>query len=228
MTKLRVMNRKTTTPRSWYRIENKGLQNAAKVYIYDELSEYGVTAQQFVQDLDALGEDTPLDVHLNTPGGNAWDGIAIYNALKAHKGRVTVVVDSLAASAGSIIAMGGDETLITRNGSMMVHNAMGLVLGNAADMREAAGLLDKVSENIADIYSQKSGKSVEDWQQLMDAETWFNAKEAVDAGLANAILGEDSPKKDEMTEGDSEEEPDEDEMTEEDIESLLTALKEAL
>lgn len=190
--KLRSMtNRAEKNSRSWYRIENKGPKNAAKVYIYEDISEYGVTADDFVRELDSLGEDTDIDLHLNTPGGNVWDGIAIYNNLKMHKGRVTAYVDSIAASAGSVIAMAADEVVMARNASLMIHNAQGVGVGDARVMRELADLLEKTSDNIADIYTQKAGKEKEYWQSLMDAETFFSAQEAIDEGLADTIFGEE-------------------------------------
>jgi len=174
----------------WYRIQNKSA-NTAEVYIYDEIGYFGITAQDFVNDLNTITSDS-IDLHLNTPGGEIFDGIAIYNALKNHDANVTVYVDALAASAGSFIAMAGDEIIMQRTAQMMIHDGHGLAIGNAADMRELADLLDKSSDNIASIYAEKAGGSVEDWRTAMKAETWYSAEEAVAAGLADKINGQDT------------------------------------
>lgn len=171
----------------WYRINN--LADRAEVYIYDEIGYFGITAQDFVRELQGLSAPR-IDLHLNTPGGEVFDGIAIYTALKSHKAQVTVIVDSLAASIGSVIAQAGDQRLMTRNAQMMIHDGHGLCIGNAADMRELAALLDKTSDNIASIYAERAGGSTSQWRNRMRAETWYTAEEAVKAGLADAIHGE--------------------------------------
>lgn len=172
----------------WYRIENKIANATAEVFIYDEIGYFGVTAADFVNELRDIDADT-IELHLNTPGGDVFDGIAIYNALVEHAAEVTVIVDSLAASAGSFIAQAGDTISMTRNATLMIHDAWGLAIGNAADMREMAELLDKLSNNIADIYAERSGGTIDQWRDLMRAETWFSADEAVEAGLADEVRG---------------------------------------
>jgi ATP-dependent protease ClpP protease subunit len=175
----------------WYRIQNKA-GDTAEVYIYDEIGYFGVTAQDFVSDLRRV-DASNIELHLNTPGGDVFDGIAIYNALKEHDAAVDVVVDSLAASAGSFIAMAGDTVTMTRNATMMIHDAHGLVIGNASDMTEMAGLLDKMSDNIASIYAERAGGSIADWRGAMRAESWYSADEAVEAGLADEVKGSAKP-----------------------------------
>jgi ATP-dependent Clp endopeptidase proteolytic subunit ClpP len=171
----------------WYRIKN--LSDVAEVYIYDEIGYFGITASDFVRDLQGITHDK-IDLHLNTPGGDVFDGVAIYNALKSHKAEVTVIVDSLAASAGSFIAQAGDKVVMKKNATMMIHDASGLAIGNASDMRDLADLLDKTSDNIASIYSDRAGGTVADWRAAMQAETWYSADEAVKAGLADGVDGE--------------------------------------
>ena len=171
----------------WFRIENKSATRTA-VYIYDEIGWFGVTAKDFVDELNKL-ETLAIDLHVNTPGGDAFDGIAIYNALKQHPATVDVIVDSLAASAGSFITQAGDSVVMTRNSQMMIHDASGLAIGNASDMAEMAGLLDKMSDNIADIYTQRAGGTVAQWRDRMRAETWYSADEAVKANLADKVQG---------------------------------------
>lgn len=150
---------------------------------------FGVSAKEIAAALDEMGSQVnEIDLHLNSPGGEALEGIAILNLLRAHAAKVTVTVDGLAASAASFIAAGADETIMARNSQLMIHDAWGLCVGNASDMSDLAGVLDKLSDNIASIYADKAGGKVEDWRSAMKAETWYTAEEAVAAGLANSAL----------------------------------------
>ena len=173
----------------WFRIENKKTDNGtdvSEVYIYDEIGFWGTTASDFVQQLAAVNADQ-IDLHLNSPGGEIFDGVAIYHALKGHPATVNVYVDGLAASAASFIAQAGDNVYMLRNSTMMIHDGLALIYGNAEDMHKTAELLDKLSNNIADIYSQRAGETVDHWRALMKAEVWYNADEAVAAGLADSV-----------------------------------------
>ncbi len=172
--------------KSWYSITNRS-DGPALVHIYDEIGFIGVSAQQFTNDMNQI--KGPVEVHLNTPGGEVFDGIAIYNCLK-QRGNVTIVVDALAASIGSVIAQAGNPTIMARNSQLMIHDGFGMTVGNAADMREMADLLDKTSDNIASIYADKTGRPAGTWRDAMRTETWFSAQEAVDAGLADQVQGE--------------------------------------
>lgn len=171
----------------WYRIEAKAA-GVSEVYIYDEIGYFGVTAGDFVKDLQAIRTDS-IDLHLNSPGGEVFDGIAIYQALKDHPANVTVYVDALAASAASFIAQAGDRRIMQPNATMMIHDGHGLVVGNSADMVQMAGLLDKTSDNIASIYASRAGGDVAEWRAAMRTETWYTATEAVTAGLADEVSG---------------------------------------
>jgi ATP-dependent protease ClpP protease subunit len=170
----------------WYRIENKS-DGGVEVFIYDEIGYWGVTAADFVKDLQNVTADK-FTLRLNSPGGEVFDGIAIYNAIKQHKAEVTVQIDGLAASAASFIAMAGDTVTMTKNATMMIHDGHGLVVGDATDMRKMADLLDKTSNNIASIYAERTGGDVATWRAAMLEETWYNADEAVEAKLADGIL----------------------------------------
>ncbi len=174
----------------WYRISNQAA-DIAEVFIYDEIGYFGVTAADFVKDLRQITAGR-IELHLNTPGGDSFDGIAIYNGLRDHPARVEVIVDALAASAGSFIAQAGDQVVMNRGSQMMIHDAWGLSIGNAADMAAMAELLDRQSDNIAAIYADRAGGTVGDWRELMRAETWFSADEAVEAGLADEVAGRDA------------------------------------
>ena len=170
----------------WYRVENK-TATGADVYIYDEIGYLGVTAQDFIKDFNAI-KAPAITLHLDTPGGDVFDGINIFNAIQDHPAEVTVVVDSLAASAGSFIAQAGDKRVMNRNSTMMIHDAHGMTIGNSQDHQRMIELLDKMSNNIASIYAQKAGGTTEQWRTTMQAETWYTAEEAVEAGLADEVI----------------------------------------
>lgn len=176
-----------------------------ELWLYDEVGPWGTTASDVAKALGAVrGERVTLRV--NSPGGDVFDGVAIYNLLRGHPGGVDVVVDGLAASAASFIAMAGETVTMAPHTRMMIHDAIGFAYGNAADMRELADLLDDVSTNIASIYADRSGGSVEDFRALMLAETWLSPEEALDLGLIDSTGEEDV----EDAEGDEEPDGDED------------------
>lgn len=171
-----------------WRIENAA-SPAAELYIYDEISAFwGITARDVTAALMAVTADT-ITVHINSPGGDIFEAHAIYNALVNHAATVNVVIDGLAASAASYIALAGDSVEIASNASVMIHDASTVTYGNAADHQAAADLLDKQSNIIAAIYAERAGGSVDEWRDLMKAETWYDADEAVAAGLADAVQG---------------------------------------
>jgi ATP-dependent protease ClpP protease subunit len=195
----------------WYRIvKNQADPSRTSVSIYDEIGWFGVTATDFIDELKNISG--PIDLHLNSPGGEVWDGIAIH-AYLVDRGNVTTYVDSLAASIASVIAMAGTEIVMGRNASLMIHDGFGMVVGNAADMREQADLLDRVSDNIASIYADRTGKPVADWRAAMLAETWYIGQEAVDAGLADRLAasgaapGKSKPAENEPNEPDEDDQP---------------------
>lgn len=128
-----------------------------------------------------------ITVRINSGGGIAWDGTAIFSLLKAHPGQVTVIIDGIAASAASLIAMAGDAIEMRGGAMMMIHDASGITWGTAADHEKSAGMLDKLSGQYARIYSERSARSEADIRAYMLAETWFTAEEAVEAGLATAV-----------------------------------------
>lgn len=158
--------------------------DATEMLMYDEIGYWGVTARDVIAALSEVTTPT-LTVRLNSPGGDVFDGVAIYNALRGHPAAVNVVVDSLAASAASFIAMAGDRVTMNDASQMMIHDASGLCMGNASDMEEMRGLLDRTSGIIAQLYASRAGGTVEEWRDRMRAETWFSAQEAVSFGLAD-------------------------------------------
>jgi ATP-dependent protease ClpP protease subunit len=136
--------------------------------------------------LEALAEhgEANLTVRLNSGGGLAWDGVAIYNALRSHPGKVTISIDGIAASAASVIAMAGSDIIMRSGASMMIHDPSAVTMGPASDHRKSADTLDKLGDRIASIYAEKTGNSVEEMRSLMLAETWMDAEEAVAFGFA--------------------------------------------
>ena len=146
----------------------------------------GVTANRISAALRSIGSQD-ITVRINSPGGDMFEGIAIYNLLRAHPAKVTVEVLGWAASAASIIAMAGDEIRMGLGSFMMVHNAWGIVIGNRHDMREAAILFDQFDAALADIYQARTGMTRTDIEQLMDAETFMTAAQAVEHGFADGV-----------------------------------------
>lgn len=178
---------KDVAPKTWYSVKNVAA-DTVEIGIYDEIGMWGVTASDFMAELTAVDAKN-ITLRVNSPGGDVFDGLAILNSLRNHPATVNVMVDGLAASAASFIAMAGDSVTMAPNSMMMIHEASGLCMGNAVDMRELADLLDKTSANIADIYSRRSGRPADEHRAAMRAETWYSDQEAVDAGLADSVLG---------------------------------------
>lgn len=190
----RLQNLTGVLPR-WWKIENKGAATGPTlVSIYDEVGMYGVSAGDFLAEMREIPGD--IELHLNSPGGDVFDGIAIYNQLKQaqKRGTVKVVVDGLAASAASFIAQAASpgHLEMAPHAQMMIHDGFAMSIGNAADMRELADQLDKASDNIASIYAERTGKTADYWRQMMRAETWLSDAEAVELGLADRIQGDES------------------------------------
>ncbi|WP_313387588.1 head maturation protease, ClpP-related [Achromobacter aegrifaciens] len=157
---------------------------------YDWWTGEGVTAKRVAAALRNLGAG-PVTVNVNSPGGDMFEGLAIYNLLREHKGEVTVKVLGLAASAASIIAMAGDNIQIARAGFFMVHNGWVMVAGNRHDLREIADWMEPFDAAMADIYVSRTGKDLADIQSQMDGETWIGGSQAVDQGYADELLASD-------------------------------------
>ena len=160
----------------------------ADVLIYDAIGADpwgdGISPKELAAQIADLDVDQ-LNVYINSPGGAAWDGLAIMNTLRRHRATVNVTIDALAASAASVIAMAGDHVTMNRGAELMIHDASGFAMGNAATMRETADVLDKLSDSYADAYAARAGGDRATWREVMQAETWFTAEEAVAAGLAD-------------------------------------------
>ncbi len=208
----------------WFKLKNStddDGEEIADLYIYDEIMPHwmaeflgGVSAEGLIQQLNEISASS-INVRINSPGGAVFEAIAIYNALVSHSATINVYVDSLAASAASVIAMAGDKITMMVGSQLMIHDAMGVEMGNAAELREFADFLDKQSDNIASIYAEKSGGKAEDFRALMLAETWMFPEEAVELGLADVVY---SRPKDAIPEPEEEKEESGDDAEEEEAE----------
>lgn len=172
--------------KNWYSIQAKA-NNKAEVWVYDEIGAWGVSARQFAQEVKALGDVKHIDVRIHSPGGDVFEGMAIYNLLKNHPAVVHAHIDGLAASMASVIAMAADVIHMPENAMMMIHKPWGIQGGDADDMRQYADLLDKVEGSLTSAYVKKSGKSEDEIKVLLKSETWYTGAEAVQAGFADQL-----------------------------------------
>lgn len=170
------------------------------ISIYDQIGSdwmgEGVTVKRIAAALRSIGEENDVVVNINSPGGSMFEGVAIYNTLREHKGKVTVKVLGLAASAASIIAMAGDEIQVAKSGFLMIHNAWVVAMGNRHDLAEIVKTLVPFDDAMAEIYTERTGLEAKKISKMMDAETWIGGEEAVELGFADALLPSDAAKKD--------------------------------
>jgi ATP-dependent Clp protease protease subunit len=174
------------TSRSWFTAMSAAT-GAAEIDIYDEIGMFGVTALDFNRELRALGAVSEINLRINSPGGEVFDGIAIYNILRRHKAKVNISIDGIAASIASVIAMAGDTVSMPANAMMMIHDPSGVVVGTSKDMRDLSDALDKVKASMVATYASKSNLSSEEIEKIMSDETWLTAEEAVEFGFADVI-----------------------------------------
>ncbi|WP_084295233.1 head maturation protease, ClpP-related [Caldanaerobius polysaccharolyticus] len=146
-----------------------------------------ITPRKFKEDLEALGDIDTLNIYINSEGGDVFAGQAVYSILSRHKAQKIVYIDGLAASIASVIAMAGDLVVMPKNAMMMIHNPWTIAMGNANDFRKLADDLDKIRESLIAAYQSKSNLSKEEIIELMDAETWMTAEEALQYGFADEI-----------------------------------------
>lgn len=178
------------------RIQNRApggftVQNAdgpkATIRLYDVIGWPYIEAQAVAEQLDQITAPE-IEVQVSSPGGDVFEGIAIYNALRAHPAKVTTRVDSMAASIASVIAQAGDRRVMLTGSQMMIHEAWGFAMGFADDFRATADVLDKQTGIIAGIYAERSGRPVDEFLGLMSGESWYDAAESVEAGLADEVV----------------------------------------
>lgn len=168
--------------------------NKAEIYIYETIGDGwlgGISAKSFADELKSVGKVDEIDVYISSDGGSVFDGVSIYNQLKRHPADVTVSIDGIAASIASVIAMAGDVVSMASNAQMMIHRAWTVTSGNAEDLRKQADILDKIDEDtIVSTYADRSGRDKKEIMELLDAETWLSADEALDLGLIDGITEE--------------------------------------
>lgn len=160
----------------------------------DGWDENPITAKEVGKALKTFGNNA-VTVRINSPGGAADEGIAIFNLLKNHSGEVTTVNDSLAASAASVIFLGGTNRLMGDGSRLMIHRAMGLAFGNQDEIRKTLQALESYDRSLIDIYSQFMNQSKDQIESLIAAETWFEVDGAIEAGLATARYDSGKKKK---------------------------------
>lgn len=172
--------------RTWYEIRDAG-DSVVEVLLYDEIGSWGISAKDFVNELGAIKAST-ITLRVNSPGGDVFDGVAIYNGLKNHKAAVNVVVDGLAASSAAFITQAGDTVLMAEGSTMMIHEPHGMTLGDAGDMAKMAETLGKMGDTIASLYAARAGGTEAEWRERMREESWYRAQEAVDVKLADGVV----------------------------------------
>lgn len=170
--------------KSWYSIKNTA--NELAVSIHDEIGVWGVSAKEFIADINAFrGADISLSIH--SPGGSAFDGVAMYHALKNHSARVTTRIEGVAASAATLPFAAGDVRIIPEDGFLMVHNPFVMAMGDADELRDTADFLDKVKHSLVGIYQKSTGLDEAKLQAMLSEETWLSGGEAVEFGFATAL-----------------------------------------
>jgi ATP-dependent Clp protease protease subunit len=178
--------------KKFWKFNAKENSDEGELLLYGDISDstwWGdeITPKNFKEELDSLGDIKTLNVYINSGGGDVFAGQAIYSMLKRHSATVNVYVDGLAASIASIIAMAGDNVKMPKNAMLMVHNPWSFGMGNANDFRKLADDLDKVRESMISVYEDKTGMEKESIVELLDAETWMTAEEALEFGFADEI-----------------------------------------
>jgi ATP-dependent Clp endopeptidase proteolytic subunit ClpP len=175
--------------KTWYRFQDASSNvddDVTDLYIYDEIGGWGIYSTDLIRTLMQVTSDT-INVRINSPGGDVFEGLAIHNALVTHPATVNTYVDGLAASAASVVFQAGKNRKVSKYSTVMVHNPSAGVWGEATDLRKMADLLDKLRDTLAKLYADRSGDEIEQWVAAMAAETWYNAEEAVEFNLADEI-----------------------------------------
>jgi len=170
----------------WYEITNR-INQAIDVELHDEIGLGGITAADFIKELQSHRNARSINLSIHSPGGNMLDGLAMFNALKAHPAKVYAHVTGIAASAASTVLMAGDVVTMPEDAYIMIHNPMGGVYGGSEEMRDYADIMDKLKAGAVNIYVNKTGKSVNEISEMMDSETWLNSTEALNYGFTDKI-----------------------------------------
>lgn len=193
LNKLYADNRKAAARK--FEVVAKADSSEVDIFLYDHIvsseeeAEWwgGVAPESFVKAVYAVDPSHTINLRVNSPGGSVFAARAMEQALRAHKGKVVVHIDGLAASAATFVSMAGDEIVMAKGAMFMIHKAWTGMWGNAEDLRKEADLLDKIDGTLAETYAEKTGKDVAAISEWMAAETWFTAQEALEAGFATSI-----------------------------------------
>lgn len=176
-----------------YSIKNE--DDEATIYIYDAIGDwFGISAEAFAKDMNAIDKKT-INLRINSPGGDVFAAQAMAQIIRSHKANVIAHIDGIAASAATTIAMAADEVVMAPGAQFMIHNAWSIAMGDYREMSKVSDMLKKVNDSIAADYTRKTGKSAKDVADLMDAETWFNADEALANGFIDKIASTDKKTK---------------------------------
>lgn len=170
--------------KNWFNVKNKA--GVVDISIHDEIGLYGVNAKDFIDTLDKSASNINISIH--SPGGSAFDGMAMYNALKNHPAHVTTKVTGIAASAASIVLMAGDTIEMPEDAFIMIHNPWTFAMGESSDLRDTADMLDKMRDSLVNIYSKKTGIDESELVDMLNNETWLNGTEALDKGFITNLL----------------------------------------
>ena len=171
--------------KSWYSIQNKG-NGSANIAIHDEIGLWGVSAKDFIQELQAI-EAKSINLSINSPGGSVFDGLAMYNAIKGHPAKVNGSVLGIAASAASFVLMASDTITMPEDAFLMIHNPWTMAVGDSEEMRSAADMLDQIQETLLNIYERRTGSERVDLAEMMSSETWLNSEMALEKNFIDSI-----------------------------------------
>lgn len=173
--------------KSWYRVQNKS--DALDVSIHEEIGLWGITAQDFIADIRQFKGDV-INLSINSPGGSVFDGFAMYNAIKDHPATVNAKVEGIAASAASTVLLAADNITMPEASFLMIHDPWSFSVGNSTELREMADFLDKLGEQITNIYVKNTTLERDEIIDMMANETWLNGQEALDMGFVDSLTEE--------------------------------------
>lgn len=179
--------RQQPTGRNWYSVKALA-PGHAEIVIYDEIGYWGKSASDFITELNAMKDVAQIDVRINSPGGDVFDGHAIYNLLRSHPAHVTAYIDGIAASIASIIMLAADEIIMPANALVMIHDPVVGAYGDVEALRKAADVLEKLRGILLSAYVARTGEDEATVSAWMTKETWFTAEEAIASGLADTLL----------------------------------------
>jgi ATP-dependent Clp endopeptidase proteolytic subunit ClpP len=175
-----IMNKK-----KWFEIKNSA--GEVTIFIYDEISDWGMTAKDFVDQFKKIKADK-ITLRINSPGGDVFDGLAIYNLLRSSGKEIEVIIDGMAASIASVIAMAGTTIKMSNSAMLMIHNPWNWMGGESDDFRKMADILDQIRDIIANSYVERTGKPIDEIISLMKDETWMDANKAKELGFIDEVI----------------------------------------